>query len=141
MIIYALLFLTAFAAATVLPLSSEVAVIAAVRANHNVLLIWLFASTGNILGSVVNWGLGRYIEQFKSRSWFPFSSNDTERAQIFFKRYGNWSLLFAWLPVIGDALTLIAGIMRMNFYLFALLVTISKSVRYGLIIFAVKPFF
>jgi len=134
---YLLLFLTAFAAATVLPLSSELAVVAALNTQATPWLIWAAVSLGNILGSVVNWALGLFFERFKNKSWFPFKTNQLNRAQNLFNRYGQWSLLFAWVPIIGDALTLIAGVMRMRLWLFLTLVSIGKSLRYIIVIWAV----
>jgi membrane protein YqaA with SNARE-associated domain len=88
------------------------------------------ASTGNVLGSVVNWGLGRGIERFRSRRWFPASEAALERAQRGYQRYGKWSLLLSWVPIIGDPLTVIAGVLREPFITFVLLVTVAKVGRY-----------
>ena len=134
---YLLLFLTALAAATVLPFSSELAVFAALSTDAIPWLIWVIVSLGNILGSVINWWLGLFLERYKSARWFPFNEQQLERSQNIFNRYGKWSLLFAWLPIIGDALTLIAGVMRMQFWLFICLVSIGKSVRYAIVIWVI----
>jgi len=133
---YFFVFFSALAAATFLPLSSEIAAIVAIQTGHTPWVIWLVASLGNTLGSVINWGLGRYLEKFKQRSWFPFNDKQLEDGQYTFNRYGLWALLFAWVPIIGDALTLIAGVMKVKLWLFILLVAIGKSVRYAIIILA-----
>jgi len=133
---YLFVFLSAIAAATFLPLSSEIAAIAAIKTEHNPWLIWFIATLGNTLGSVINWALGQYLEKFKHRSWFPFNDTQLVRAQNIFNRYGLWSLLFAWIPVIGDGLTLIAGVMKVKLWLFTLLVAIGKAARYAFIILA-----
>lgn len=138
---YLLIFISALAAATILPLSSEVAVIAAIKTGFNPWFVWLAASLGNILGSVINWLLGGYIERFRHHRWFPFSDTQLDKAQQQFKQYGVWTLLFAWLPVIGDALTLAAGVLRIRISVFLLLVSIGKSLRYGLVILALLNFF
>ena len=133
---YFLVFLSAIAAATVLPLSSEFAAIAAIKTAHNPWGIWLIATLGNTLGSVINWALGRYLEKFKHRSWFPFNDTQLESAQNTFNRYGLWSLLFAWVPIIGDGLTLVAGVMKVKIWVFTLLVATGKAARYAFIILA-----
>ncbi|EWH11932.1 membrane protein [Catenovulum agarivorans DS-2] len=90
----------------------------------------LTASLGNTLGSVVNWYLGRYLLKFQHKKWFYFKQSQIDKSQKWFNRYGKWSLLFAWLPVGGDVLTLIAGMLRINLATFILLVGVGKTVRY-----------
>jgi membrane protein YqaA with SNARE-associated domain len=92
------------------------------------------ATAGNSLGSAVNWGLGRYLTRFESHRWFPFKGKRLATGQRWFQRYGVWSLLLAWLPICGDALTFIAGIMRVRFVLFFTLTTIGKGARYAVVI-------
>ena len=132
--LYLALALSAFLAATVVPLGSEVAVGAAILAGADPWLTLLIASSANTAGSVVNWLLGRAIEKFKDRRWFPVSAARLATAQRRFTRYGRWSLLFAWLPVIGDPLTFVAGILKVRFASFVLLVAIGKSARYAVLI-------
>ena len=139
--VYFLVFISALAAATILPFSSEVSVIAAIHNNNIPWVVWLAASLGNTLGAVINWCLGRYIERFKDRSWFPFKPNQIDRAQRLFNRYGLWTLLFSWLPIVGDALTLVAGTLKVRFVLFLVLVAIGKSARYAVIILALLNLF
>jgi membrane protein YqaA with SNARE-associated domain len=90
----------------------------------------LAATVGNTLGSAVNWGLGRYLLHFRERPWFYFTTEQIDKAQHWFQRYGVWSLLFAWLPLGGDVLTLVAGVMRVRLWLFLVLVGLGKSLRY-----------
>ena len=130
MVAYLSLFASAFLAATVLPFYSEVVFVALLQTGYDAALLILVASAGNVLGAVVNWYLGIFIQEFKNRSWFYFSEAQTARAQAWFQRYGRWTLLFAWLPVGGDALTLIAGIMRVNLGIFLILVGLGKTGRY-----------
>lgn len=134
MLSYWLLFGSAFLAATIFPFYSEVLLVTLLAQGKSVWLIWLFATLGNSLGAVVNWVLGRYLLHFEKRSWFPFKQNQLSGAQRWFQRYGVWSLLFAWLPVGGDALTFIAGMMRVNFWVFFILTTIGKGLRYLVVI-------
>lgn len=94
---------------------------------------WLLvavATTGNVLGACVNWMLGRYVETFKDRRWFPASADDLKKAQSFYAKYGRWSLLLSWVPIMGDPLTVVAGVMREKFAVFFLLVLIAKAGRY-----------
>ena len=97
----------------------------------------LVASFGNIFGSSVNWYLGKKILIFKDKKWFPASKAQIERSEIYFKKYGIWSLLLAWVPVIGDPLTIISGILRVRFLTLLTLVSISKISRYVFLIFIV----
>lgn len=125
------LFAVAFAAATILPMQSEAALVGLLLTGfYSSAILVLVASAGNVLGSVVNWLLGRGIEQFRERSWFPASPAMLERAMKWYRRYGKWSLLLSWVPVIGDRLTVVAGIQREPFWNFFVLVAIGKTLRY-----------
>ncbi len=128
-------FLSAFLAATILPFSSEI-VLSAFYASGNgeAFNLWLVASAGNVLGALVNWGLGRYLLHWQGRKWFPFKAVQLKRARDWFSRYGVWSLLMAWVPVIGDPLTFAAGFLRINVWLFLVLVTIGKAGRYAAVL-------
>lgn len=127
---YLLLFGSAFLAATILPFYSEVVLYALLRDGGDPVILVVIATLGNTLGAVVNWWLGRFLLHFQDRRWFYFKPEQIERAQRWFQRYGFWSLLLAWAPVVGDALTLIAGIMKVRLWLFLLLVGVGKAVRY-----------
>ncbi|MXN47302.1 DedA family protein [Shinella kummerowiae] len=128
---YGSLFLAAFVAATILPAQSE-AVLAGLLAagQHSPTILVLVAGIGNVLGSVVNWLLGRSVERFRDARWFPVSAKNLDRAGHWYRRYGWWSLLLSWLPFIGDPLTVAAGIMREPFPRFLLVVSIAKFGRY-----------
>jgi membrane protein YqaA with SNARE-associated domain len=129
---YVGLFLNAFLAATMLPAMSEVAVVAMARSERfDPATVWLVATTANTLGSCVNWGLGRFLLQFRDRRWFPFSARQIDRASGWYNRHGLWSLLFAWVPIVGDPLTFIAGALRVRFRAFLLLVGAGKATRYA----------
>lgn len=125
------LFLAAFGAATLLPLQSEALLVGLLLHDpHAMAMLLLVATLGNVLGSIVNWLLGRALERWRDKRWFPFSAAQLDKAQQRYQRYGQWSLLLSWMPVIGDPLTLIAGIMREPFWRFLLLVTLAKGARY-----------
>ncbi len=132
--VYASLFLTAFIAATLFPLSSEALLATLLYQGYSPFLLWLVATSGNTLGSCVNWYLGRECLRWQDKKWFPFSPAQLARAQQQFQRYGVLSLLFAWLPVVGDPLTFFAGVMRIRFWQFIVLVALGKSLRYALVI-------
>ncbi len=128
---YAGLFLAAFLAATILPAQSEALLVGLILSNDYsiYLLVWV-ATLGNSLGSLVNWYLGRYFEQFRDKTWFPVNETNLKRAQNFYQKYGAWSVLLSWLPIIGDPLTVIAGLMRMPLFPFTLLIILAKGGRY-----------
>ena len=113
-------------------MGSEVVLIALLDQGHNTLLLWFIATSGNTLGSCINYAIGYWASDYvnnkyqNSRSW--------QQGQHLYNRYGIWSLLFAWLPIIGDPLTLIAGLARTRFKLFLILVTIGKGSRYAFLI-------
>ncbi|HIP22939.1 MAG TPA: DedA family protein [Rhodobacteraceae bacterium] len=131
MIAYTSLFFSALIAATILPMQSESVLVGLlVASKYPVSSLILVATVGNVLGSVINWYLGRYLLRFKQRRWFPSSGPQLERAQNWYRRYGRWSLLGSWLPIVGDPLTVVAGVMREPLLPFLLLVTIAKGTRY-----------
>jgi membrane protein YqaA with SNARE-associated domain len=128
------LFVAAFGAATLLPLQSEALLVGLIVSERYVLWGLLVAATlGNVLGSVLNWWLGRGVERFQGRRWFPVSPAHMDRARAHYRRWGHWSLLLSWLPIIGDPLTLIAGVMREPLGRFLLIVSLAKGARYALL--------
>ncbi|TCB52051.1 DedA family protein [Acinetobacter sp. ANC 4779] len=138
---YALLFISAFGAATLLPLQSEGVLLALLAGgSHSVIGLLFFASLGNILGSCVNWWLGFQIEHYKDKKWFPVSAQQMLKAQGIYQKYGYWSLLLSWVPIIGDPITLIAGLLRQNFWRFLGIVSIAKVGRYLFIYAAFSMF-
>ena len=129
--VYAGLFLIAFLAATILPAQSEAGLAGLLLSGeYSAVLLVLVASLGNTLGAVVNWGLGRGIERFSERPWFPVKPAQLERASRWYRRYGKWSLLLSWAPFVGDPLTVAAGVLREPFGTFLLLVAVAKTGRY-----------
>ena len=133
--IYLSLFIISFLAATILPFSSELTLAGLiVTSSYDNLLLLIVASFGNILGSVVNWILGFYSRNLSKKKWFPFKDEQIEKSSKWFNKFGRWYLLFAWVPFIGDPLTLAAGLFRVKFIEFLILVIIGKVSRY-LIIF------
>lgn len=128
---YLTLFTAAFLAATILPAQSEALLLALILDNPAAVgWLILVATVGNTLGSVINWWLGRYVHRFQDRRWFPVSKESLHYAEQRFRKYGLWSLLLSWVPVIGDPLTVIAGILRVPFWTFLALVGVAKASRY-----------
>jgi len=137
-VIYLSLFAISFLAATILPFSSEFTLAGLIAtSNYDNLLLLIVASFGNVLGSVVNWALGFYSRNLTTKKWFPFKDKQIENSSKWFNKLGKWSLLFAWVPVIGDPLTLAAGLFRVKFIEFVILVTIGKFSRYFLIYYLI----
>lgn len=131
LVVYVGLFLLALVAATLLPAQSEAALAGLLLSGAYSKAGLLAAATlGNTLGSLVNWLLGRSIEHYRERRWFPASAEQLERAQRWYRRYGRWSLLLSWLPIVGDPLTLVAGVMREPLPSFLLIVALAKAGRY-----------
>jgi membrane protein YqaA with SNARE-associated domain len=133
----AFLFISALAASTILPMSSEVVLGTLARSGSSeVWLLLAVATAGNTLGAVVNWGMGRYASTWRTR--LPsLEEAKFERACRWFNRWGIWCLLLSWLPVVGDPLTLVAGALRTALVPFVLLVLLGKAARYLFILLLV----
>jgi membrane protein YqaA with SNARE-associated domain len=129
-LVYAGLFAVAFGAATLLPLQSEAVLAGLLLGGYTPWLVLAIASAGNIAGSCVNWLIGRGIESFRHRRWFPVSEAALDRAGHWYRRWGKWTLLLSWVPIVGDPLTVVAGLMREPFGMFLVLVAIAKIGRY-----------
>lgn len=135
---YAGLFAAAFVAATILPAQSELLLGAMlVSGRFETTLLLAVATAGNVLGSVVNWVLGRYFAHYREKRWFPASPATMARAEAWFARVGPAVLLLSWVPVMGDPLTVFAGVLRMRFTIFLLVVTLAKGGRYLFLAFVV----
>lgn len=125
------LFMAALGAATLLPMQSETVLAGMLLSQAYPAVVLLSVATlGNVLGSILNWLLGRSIIRLRHKRWFPASETQLEKAQRFYLKYGYWSLLLSWVPLIGDPLTLIAGVLREPLWRFVLIVTVAKGARY-----------
>lgn len=125
------LFASALLSATLFPAASEGVLVANIVHSPNMVVIFVIvASAGNILGSLFNWWIGFKIDQFKKKSWFPVSPKKLARAKRHFQRYGEWTLLLSWVPIIGDPLTLAAGVLNTPLRRFLVWVTLAKTGRY-----------
>jgi len=128
------LFAVSFLAATILPLSSEVLFGALIAEGYGLGSLLFWATLGNTLGAYVNWWLGTLLRsnysRFEDYRWIRITGEEIERAGVWFNRYGKWSLLVAWAPVLGDGLTVFAGISRVPLWQLAALAGIGKFTRY-----------
>ena len=131
MISYTSLFISALIAATILPMQSEALLIGLlVAGDKSIVALVIIATLGNVLGSIFNWYLGQFITRFQNKRWFPASTTQLAKAESWYFRYGRWSLLASWLPVVGDPITVMAGVLGERFMPFLFLVTIAKGARY-----------
>ena len=136
--IYLSLFVISFLAATILPFSSELTLAGLIAtSNYDNLLLLVVASFGNVLGSVVNWVLGFYSRNLITKKWFPFKDKQIENSSRWFSKFGKWSLLFTWVPILVDPLTLVAGLLRVRFLDFVILVAIGKVSRYLVVFYLI----
>lgn len=137
MLALSILFGSALIAATLIPAQSEAVLVALIlNGDWPVWLLLAVATTGNVLGSVINWFAGRFLYRFKDRRWFPVGSVRLERSSNRYRRWGHWSLLLSWLPIVGDPLTLAAGLLREPFWRFVAIVTLAKAGRYSVLAWA-----
>ena len=132
--VYAALSGSAFLAATILPAQSETGLALLIAADtHPIAALLFWASLGNVAGSVVNWLLGRQLETLQKKAWFPKQITISYRARRWYDKFGRWSLLLSWMPLIGDPITLVAGVFRLPLLPFLLIVTVAKTGRYSVV--------
>ena len=132
--IYLSLFTLSFLVATVIPFGSEAYFASLIiSGKYSIPLLLISASLGNILGSIFNWICGYYSNYFIKKKWFPVSQKKIDKASLFFKKYGKWSLLLGWVPFIGDPITFVAGTFKYPFLTFLFFVSIGKIGRYLII--------
>ena len=136
---YGVLLVSAFVAATLLPAQSELVLAGLLAAGSgDPALLFVVATIGNTAGSGGNWGVGRGGEPGLGKRWFLGVREGYERAACIFRRYGRLSLVFAWLPIVGDALTVAAGAARVPIMPFVALVAAGKAARYAFIMIALS---
>ena len=134
--IYLILFITAFISATLFPLGSEALLIYDITQGYNIYLLLLFATLGNSLGSVVNYFLGLKGEEYLINKNL-LNEKYILKAKNYFDKYGGWSILFSWLPIIGDPITFVAGVLKYDFKKFLILVVVAKFSRYLFLILVI----
>lgn len=131
------LFFLSFLAATVLPIGSEWLLIVMILQRVSPPEVVLTASLGNFLGACITYLIGIWGSEFFIRKILRIDDKQLARAGTFYRKYGTWSLLFSWLPVLGDPLCLIAGIFKTSFIRFAMLVFVGKFGRYATLAFLI----
>jgi len=131
------LFLASFLASTVLPLGSEGVVILLIARNFNIFSVVLVATVGNYLGACTSYYIGLAGRTQLIGKYLHINASQMEHARVWFEKYGSWSLLLTWVPVLGDALPVVAGMMKLKFGLFSILVFAGKLLRYGALAYLV----
>ena len=140
--VYASLFISSFLSSTILPGHSEIILTAFIfLKKYPIIDLIFFASIGNILGSILNWCIGYFLTNLKDRKWFPINKSQLTRASSWFLKYGKWTLFLSWVPIIGDPLTIIAGIFRVPIHKFIFIVSLAKTMRYVFISLVVTNVF
>lgn len=137
---YLFLFVTSFTSATLLPGGSEALLLYLLSEHHSPFLLLTIATLGNTLGSFVNYLLGKYASTFTLAKGY-ISKKQLQKASSFFEKYGAWSLLFSWLPIIGDPLTFVAGIVRYVWWKFVIIVSFAKLARYSFVYLSFRALF
>ncbi len=130
---YPALLATSFAASTLLPLGSEWLLALMLTQGYQPVATVGVATLGNTLGACTTWLVGRYGSGWLLKRLFKISDQQRQQAEEWYQRYGAASLLFSWLPVVGDPLCLVGGLLRINPLLFVALVGIGKLARYALV--------
>ncbi len=127
------LFFISFCASTLLPLGSEWLLVALLLQGSNPVAAVVVATLGNSLGSGTNYLIGYYGGDWLQKKLLRIDKKQQQRAEVWFNRYGIWSLLLAWLPVVGDPLCLVSGMLKTPLIRFSLLVTAGKGLRYSVL--------
>jgi len=134
--VYIYLFFTALIAATLFPAGSEALLIYDITEGHSVELLLFVATLGNSLGSLINYYLGLKGESYLEEKKY-LKKEKIEKYKKFFDKYGGYALLLSWLPLIGDPITFIAGVLKYDVKKFIPIVVIAKFGRYAVIAYFV----
>ena len=127
---YLSLFLLSFLASTLLPLGSEWLLVMMLVGGYEPATTVIVATAGNYLGAVMTYLIGIWGGSWLIEKILRVSPPQQERARNYYRRFGACSLLFSWLPIVGDPLCLVGGMLKINFGLFSLLVATGKFARY-----------
>lgn len=131
------LFFSAFLSATLLPGSSEALLLYKLSEQQVAVTLLVSATSGNLLGSIVTYAMGVFGNTLMHKRWLGIDEKALLKAESNYRRWGVYSLLLAWLPVIGDPLCLLAGLLRVNFAAFVILAGVGKLARYSVLIYLV----
>jgi len=130
------LFFSALISSTLFPGGSEAVLLYKLNEGGDAVTLVITATVGNVLGSLISYGMGRLGNEAVHKKWLRMDEAKVARAERWFEKYGMPSLLFAWLPIVGDPLCLVAGLLRSNVMMFLVLVTIGKAARYAFLAWA-----
>lgn len=130
---YSALFLLSFMASTVIPVGSEWLLVSMVMKGFDPVLTVSTATAGNTLGACTTYGIGIFGSTWVIRKVFRMDETSQKRAEKFYGRYGVWSLLLSWLPLVGDPICFAGGVLRIHFGVFVVLVLAGKLFRYGIL--------
>ncbi len=130
---YLALFLLSFLASTIVPLGSEWLLVALVVGGYDPVLCVAVATAGNTLGACTTYGIGLFGGPFLIGRILRISDEARQKAERLYARYGSWSLLLSWVPIVGDPLCLAGGMLRIRFGRFSILVLIGKLARYAVV--------
>jgi membrane protein YqaA with SNARE-associated domain len=128
---YLSLFLLSFLASTLIPLGSEWLLVAMLLARYDPTRVVAVATAGNYLGALTSYAIGLYGGEFLKLRVLRMDDRATLKAERFYGRFGSYSLLFSWLPIVGDPLCLVGGVFRVRLLRFSLLVFSGKLARYA----------
>lgn len=134
------LFIVSFLAATLIPLGSEIFVVAMTLSGYNPWIIFATATTGNSLGAATNYCVGKYGANFIFSRYVKVNSEKRQNIERMYQKWGSPVLFFSWVPVVGDPLTMVAGGFNLNFYIFTFWVILGKAFRYTLVIMTAETF-
>ncbi len=131
--VYLILFISAFASATLIPLGSEALLIYDIKEGYNIYLLLLVATIGNSLGSLLNYYIGLKGEEYLVEKNY-LKEQKILKIKTYFDKYGGFAILLSWMPIIGDPITLIAGVLKYDIKKFIFLVILAKFLRYLVLI-------
>ena len=132
------LFAISFLAATILPLASEWMLAALIAGDADPCFAVVIATAGNTLGAITTWAIGMWGGSRIMTHWLRITEKDRRIARRWYARWGSWSLLMAWAPVIGDPLCLVGGMLKIPLWRFTLLTTAGKAARYTAVAWAAR---
>ncbi len=134
------MFLSAFLAGSVLPFSSEAVMLGLLAAGVDPVPLIIYGSIGNVMGGMVNYGLGRLGKLEWLKKYFHLKQSSIDRAYKFMGGHGAWMGFFAFLPILGSAITVVLGLTRANLPLSVFSITLGKVIRYALLIWGANLF-
>lgn len=134
------MFLSAFLAGSVLPFSSEAVMLGLLAAGVDPVPLLIYGSIGNVMGGMVNYGLGRLGKLEWLKKYFHLKQSSIDRAYRFMGGHGAWMGFFAFLPLLGSAITVVLGLTRANLPLSVFSITLGKVMRYSLLIWGANLF-